>query len=410
MPTTLSTVWNIADPPAWPEPSRWMSFSALLEIESCPRLWSLRSAQYPSVWSRRGYPRLLDPAPTEGTIVHSAIERITCELAKRGCSSTADGGAIAVLKEMGGFSKVVKDCTDHLLQQHEDNPRAQATLESVRRRLEARLPEMRSRVQRHISRIRPQSRQPAPLSAPPEGKRDTRYPLTTGSHPEVELRSLEMGWHGFVDLLTLSDSTCEIRDFKTGAAKEQHELQLRIYALLWARDRELNPSGRLADRLVVSYDDREVTVPAPTAELLNSLELETATRTATARALLVTSQRPEARPSATTCAHCMVRQLCAEYWDWLGEQNIDADLGTSRFADLEIDIRRRHGPSSWDGAVLKGSTVGRSVVLRTSSQGLALQSGDRVRVLNVCVSGDSTPQQQPLVATTGANSEVFFIR
>ena len=412
MPTTsTSNVWTIVEPAARPEPPQWMSFSTLLEIESCPSLWSLRSAHYPNIWNGRGYPRPLDLASIEGKIVHSAIERAAKELVKGGCTSTSETNAIAILKQLGGFSALVKDCTAKLLQRHNDNPRAQAALENIRRKLDGRIPELRSRVQRQLSRVRLDGRQPMQTAPRMERQHDQRFPLGSGSHPEVELRSSEMGWHGFVDLLTLSDLECEIRDFKTGAVKQQHELQLRLYALLWARDRELNPAGRLANRLVLSYDDREVQVTAPTAESLKILEAEIMVRTRSARGHVL-SPKPEARPSAENCAHCLVRQLCGDYWNWLETHRSETGVDVAQFADLEIEIRRRRGPTSWDGIALRGpfSTSGRSVVLRSASLSLDIKPGDRVRAQNVSLieSGDSENEVGPLVATAGVYSEVFF--
>jgi hypothetical protein len=58
-------VRRINNPSTWPQLPRWMSFSALLEIEACPRRWALKSATYPSVWNGRGYPRIPQSAAIE---------------------------------------------------------------------------------------------------------------------------------------------------------------------------------------------------------------------------------------------------------------------------------------------------------------------------------------------------------
>ena len=85
-------------------------------------------------------------------------------------------------------------------------------------------------------------------------------------------------------ILTLSATHCEIRDFKTGTPKDEHQFQLLIYALLWWRDRDLNPSARLANRLIVSYDDRDIEIQAPGVDVLCSTEEELRKRTTAALA------------------------------------------------------------------------------------------------------------------------------
>jgi hypothetical protein len=98
--------------------------------------------------------------------------------------------------------------------------------------------------------------------------------LTAGVFAEIELRATQAGWKGKVDLLVISPDACEIVDFKTGAQDEQHRFQIRVYALLWSRDNELNPSGRLATRLILRYSGADVDVVPPTRAELDDLERE----------------------------------------------------------------------------------------------------------------------------------------
>ncbi len=249
-------------------------------MEACPRRWALKAAQYPEVWEQRGYPRVPQAAALEGIVVHSAIERIVSALAERGCASLRDEKAIETLKELGGYTEVIGNCIVIAVRQYQGNPRAESVLDNVRRGLATRVPELRSQVQRQVSRIQPSARATRAIGATIQLERKVRFQVPDGSHPEVELRVPELAWHGIVDLLALSKVSCEIRDFKTGSMKEVDELQLRIYALLWARDRDLNPSGRLADKLVLSYNDRDVEVAAPSNEALVLLEREISSRTA----------------------------------------------------------------------------------------------------------------------------------
>jgi hypothetical protein len=85
-------------------------------------------------------------------------------------------------------------------------------------------------------------------------------------------------WRGFIDALILSDTSCEIVDYKTGVPKSEHEEQVRFYSLLWARDAQLNPTGRTVNRLTLSYSTTDVAVEPLTRSQLNVLEQETVSR------------------------------------------------------------------------------------------------------------------------------------
>jgi sigma-70-like protein len=65
--------------------------------------------------------------------------------------------------------------------------------------------------------------------------------------------------------VNVSDDQAEIIEFKTGEPREEHELQVQIYSLLWMRDPELNPFGKPLRALILSYRHRDVPV-APLAE------------------------------------------------------------------------------------------------------------------------------------------------
>lgn len=406
--------WHVVVPSQWAPVPRWMSFSTLMEIEACPRRWALRTAGYPTVWEGSGYPPAPQIAAIEGVIVHAAIDLITNALAESGCASIRDARAIEVLRGMGGYTSIITAIVSKAVADYESNPRARAALESIQRKLTSRVPELRSRVQRQISRIDLTARRTALEYPPNKPAAETRFPLSEGAYPEVNVRVPELQWHGVIDLLTISATCCEIRDFKTGSIKEQDRLQLRIYALLWARDRDLNPTGRLAGTLVISYDDREVTALGPDHESLSLLEAEVRQRT-TAALAATAAHPPAAKPSVDNCAHCYVRHLCDEYWQWLQCREPTSTRPTTPFADIQVKITGRHGPSSWDG--MMGShaepTENQPVLLRTANTTLKLQPGQRLRILNAHLgprhekTGDD--DDVPTVATIGASSEVFLL-
>lgn len=409
-----TTVWRVSAPPVWPEAPSWMSFSTLSELEACPRRWALGAAEYPHVWERRGYPHAPQSAALEGTVVHLALERITHALTERRYSSSLDESAVSTLKVLGGYTAIIIDCLGRALRPYEGNPRAAPILERTRRRLTARIPEFRSRVQRLLSRIHPESLAVVPSGTTIDREGESRHSLSHGSHTEVELQVPALGWHGIADLLTLSTASCEIRDFKTGTAKQEYEFQLRTYALLWARDCDLNPSGRLADKLVLSYEEGDVEVPTPETNALRSLEDEIRKRTAAAL-ISLRSDPPKAQPNPENCAYCTVRHLCEEYWQCHTPHEVGGESREDQFADLQIKLSARHGPTSWDGIVESSSALraGRPVLLRTSNLQFDLHPGQRIRLLNVYVSmpkeESAEERLSPVLATMGKNSEVFLV-
>ncbi len=407
--------WQVFRPSAWPEAPAWMSYSTLSYLEACPRRWALSTAAYPSVWEESGYPRPPQQAALEGTVVHLSLQKITRALVERRCPSLIDESAILALRELGGYTAVVVGSLQLALQPYERNPRAAPLLEGIHRRLSAKVPEFRARVQRLLTRIRPAERRAGGLEpAVNHPGVESRSQLVHGSYAEVEIRAIELGWRGFADLLTLSSTECEIRDFKTGVPKEEHVFQIRTYALLWARDRALNPTGRLADRLVLSYDESDTDVPAPDEGEIRQLENELRRRTAGAFTNLQ-DDPPEARPSPQNCEHCHVRHLCEEYWHLHARQRATNESANSGFRDVQIGLTGQHGPSSWDGVIQSGPDlkVGEPILLRTTNLQFELKSGQRVRLLNVHIrvpDEDSIEEQPPaFVATMGANSEAFLL-
>jgi len=410
------TFWLVLRPSKWPLAPSWMSYSTLANLEACPRRWALSSAEYPEAWGSHGYPRPPQPAALEGTVVHLSLQKLTGALVRKGCPSLADVTAVSVLKELGGFTAIVLSSLEQALQAYDGNPRATPILDGLRRRLWARVPELRSRVQRFLTRIRPEGSADSAGRFEARSENDARRPLSHGSYAELDLRSHEMSWRGIADLLTVSTDRCEIRDFKTGAPKEEHGLQLRTYALLWSLDRDLNPTGQRADRLVISYEDGDTEVPAPDEGELRSLEDELRKRTVKALADLQ-AVPPEARPSSENCAYCPVRHLCDEYWPWYRKASSFGDSTRARYGDVQTKLANQHGPSSWDGVLESGPHLGGGIpmLLRIGCDLPELHPDQRLRLLNVHISvPDEEVAGEPrtdrtVVVSMGASSEAFVL-
>jgi hypothetical protein len=400
-----TSIWTTSAPAAWPDAPAEMTVSTLGEIESCPRRWALGAARYPE-FSGRGYPPRVQLSALSGTVVHLALEVITRALVKAGCPSLQDPTALRVMKDLGGYTKVVNDCIDRALERLASSPRAQRVLEYAARSLRAQVPELRTRTQTMLCRVRLPLLQ---VRSAEGGTPRVRGPLTAGAFPEVDFRAERIGWKGKADLLVLSPHACEITDFKTGAPDEKHQFQIRLYALLWSRDADLNPDQRRADRLILAYGSGDVEVAAPTASELDELEvLAVARRDAARQAVAV--HPPQARPAPDHCRYCSVRHLCTDYWR-PETQRLMAQEGEDRtFGDAEVTITGRHGPSSWDARVevSRDIAAGKAAVVR-ASRDLQLRAGDRLRLLDAAITLDVDDPTEPAVVTLGTLSEIYTV-
>ncbi|MGB4099777.1 MAG: PD-(D/E)XK nuclease family protein [bacterium] len=392
-----------------------MSFSTLIELEICPRRWALVASEYSEIWNNSGYPTVPQSSALEGTIVHLSLQKITRALLENGCSSLADASAILTLQQLGGYTNIIKDSLERVLLPYKVNPRVAVVLGDMRTQLAAKIPEIRTRVQKFLSRIRIEPRtiiQGKPILQP---KRELRHALQHGTYTEVLLQAPKLKWRGIADLLSLSAAQCEIRDFKTGTQKEEHQVQLWTYALLWAQDSGLNPNSRLADKLVISYDECDVEVLPPDISKLSSLENEIKKRTGDALANLQ-SGNPQARLSLENCMYCAVRHLCEDYWPWLVRNYLTGKMINGKYIDIQIKLSSQHGPSSWDGEVEYGPAMkaGEAILLRTENPTFDLHPGQRLRLLNVHVSlpsdeMDTKNEHHLIAATMGSWSEMFLI-
>ena len=399
-PVNPTPLWTTAAPATWPEAPNEMTVSTLAEIEACPRRWALSMAPYPELWSERGYPPRVHLKTLAGSVVHAVLETVTKELARAGCPSVQDASAVAVLQNLGGLSKVVGEAIDQLVGRLAANPRSNRVRDHFTRSLRAQAPELRGRVQAMLCRLH----MPRSAAGPaPTGRPYFRGPLANGVHCEIELRAPQLQWKGKADLLALAPGACELTDFKTGEPSEEHQFQLRTYALLWSRDGELNPAHRLACRLLLAYPSGDVEVPAPTAEELDELERQVTAR-ATAARHAVSLRPPEARPDAQRCRYCGVRQLCDTYWLAETQSTLAAQARQQSFGDIEATIVGRHGPSSWDIVSSSPKRAQMCGLLRVNVD-IEFQPGECLRILNAAVA--EWDDENGSTITLGVMSEVF---
>jgi PD-(D/E)XK nuclease superfamily len=360
----------------------------------------LKRATFPDIWTRSGYPGIPTRPLLIGNIIHRALERVIRELSLRSCTSANTADATAVLRSLGGLTVIITATAADALNSLEDNPRASHRIPALRRDVLSHVPDMRQRVQSLISRTRIVPRQ--------AGIRDRSMPgrnrLGFGSHCEMDVQESDLGWVGRIDLLNLDASSCEIVDYKTGSTNENHVEQVRAYAVLWHFDSVLNPTGRIATRLVLRYPDVDRVVEAPSIAELPPIRAAFAKRTGDATKEL--SQRPPpARPSDTSCPTCSVRQLCSDYWTFLDTMTgVERNQSAGGFGDAEVLVTERHGPKSWKGQVTHATRPGVPILIRTRMEAVTFAVGRRVRILNAVINEEDAGD---LVLTLTADSETF---
>ncbi len=383
----------------WPSPPNAWSFSSLQEAESCPRRWALRRATYIGVWDRSGYPPKPSTPALVGDVMHRTFETLVTAFANAGCHALASECAVDVLRSLGGYSAVIERSIEQTLGQYEGNPRAVDRLESLRADLKNRVPEMRTRIQDVVART---TRATTPDPIPPitggaTGPISKRQPLSVGSHPEVELRAPEFRLAGRADLIRVKGDGCAIVDYKTGAPSPLHIDQIRMYAVLWAYDADLNPRQLPATELSLVYTDSTVQVEPPTLAETAELAAALRDRTETVESQ-VAVDLPMARPGVDLCGWCSVRHLCSEYWPFLEALPAGSrqELSPAPFGDCAVLIVARHGPKSWDIDV---TSHGRNGLLRTPSDSTVFRPGDRLRILDAVLS-DAEEDNRAIVSLT----------
>jgi CRISPR/Cas system-associated exonuclease Cas4 (RecB family) len=406
-------VW--ADEPAeWPTLPEWMSFYRLLEIERCPRRAALRTANYPDLWGRHGYPPKLRLSNLLGQVVHSSVRTISTNLANAGCRSASDARAVSLLTQWGGLTQLIRKSLEDVLNEQSTNPRGIAVRRALHEALDRRIPAMREQVQITLGRL--------PLSASVSAPRDKSKPAAVDSrslktHTELELRSPALHWVGVADYVSVSEDHCAIIDFKTGEPDDEHKFQIRIYALLWANDQRFNPARVLADKLTLSYGNQRIDVPAPQEHELEDLNQTLADRTETARNVM-RAQPPQAKPSLENCTFCDVRHLCGTYWTQETQRQLSEHLShTTEYTDLQLRNISRQSVKSWKAVVSSSSTLPKDapVILRTSvfdssiDQFLSANPAKELRLLDVRL--NNTPADgSPAILTASDRTEGFLVR
>jgi CRISPR/Cas system-associated exonuclease Cas4 (RecB family) len=359
-------------------PASW-SYSSLKEIEACPRRWSRTRATYPGIWDRSGYP----PAPSRtalfGSTVHAVVERLTQVLRDSRATTRDDKTVVQVLSDLGGWRAIVDDELSRQLQALVGNPRvSDDSLTRIEADLRFRWADIADQAKVFLAHVQRAPATPPRTLATTGQSEGERHPLGPGVFAEVEVRATQLRIGGQLDLLRIDEADVEITDFKTGAAKVEHEDQVRLYALLWYLDQTTNPKRRVATRLTLAYRNEVRTVPPPSAAELQAQAAETAVRVLAADEV-AGDVEPPAHPSENTCQFCQVKHLCAPYWSVV-PPDVNA-WSPDGWYDVEVRILGAHGTRSW--LVQPESEPRTEILLRTVNANMPFRTGKRVRLLGV---------------------------
>lgn len=405
MTIEFSAIRISQEPTVWALPQEWMSFSKLQQIEACPRRWSLMSSDYPAIWGKHGYPEPLIQSTLIGRVTHRLVEIIVKEFQRAGCTSFDNPDCIRVMRELGGFSRIIEKIFDDILIQYADNPRVAGNLAVIKKALLERKSDIRESARILLSRIFEGKQNAQSVSLINQGNTG---PLKNGIFSEVHLVNEEMKWKGVADLIRLTPEECEIRDFKTGMSKEEHSEQLRIYNLLWLCDKQKNPSARPASKLTISYIDADVAVPPLMISEVAVYKDKLIKRTTEAQKK-VTVCPPQAILQTDNCSHCFVRHLCNAYWEQ-GLQKMHAkEKPANSLIDIAVEIVGIHGSRSYDAVTIASSNLPQNtpIILRIS-ENCNFTRGNCLRLLNVIIARDETNEDDEQVVISPSKIFEFY--
>jgi hypothetical protein len=378
---------------SWRAPPDVWSYSSLRDAEECPLRYQLRRAEYPILWDQPGYPdRPFIPALI-GDVIQRCVEILLREFHNQRCGGVDDPCSVAVLRQLGGYSALVGKVIEERLSGFLGNPRASRVLDQVRTNLKARVPEIRQRVQLLIARL---SIEPSAEPRTGDAQRGgPRRALELGSHPEVWLEASSLQFAGRADLISVSANGASITDFKTGARHENHDEQLRTYALLWTQDRDTNPNDIPVTGLTLSYPDQNVQIDPPSAGELHDLAERVQSRVEAVIASL--QDRPPPATLPESCPVCSVRHLCDDYWNSALSVETEAAFG-----DFQVHVVERNGPRSWNVLI---DPERNPALFRTTGEAVDFRRGDRIRILSASRAADE--DSGTLILTEVSGTEIF---
>ncbi len=318
--TNDGDVFVVTKPLSWPAVAEPVSFSTFLVLRSCARRWAYGRSRFPpsALVDPRGFlHERANWGAIRGRAVHRTLEALLDLHQHHGGPAAGSWSLIQFWKRHlpgGGIPALLVTIVDDELTQVERSPRNRAQMAWLRqaasRDLGGLVASVNSKLALALQAGETRSR----------GQGAARRALTAGSHPEAlveaDLRGTARSrrWKGKIDVAKIAPDAVRLIDYKGGTEEPSHREQLNLYALLYARDKTANPTGRLATELTLAYENgRTVSWPAPDEAELAAIEL----RIADELELLIeatTADPPVAQPGPENCAFCTARPLCDAYW------------------------------------------------------------------------------------------------
>jgi hypothetical protein len=324
------------------------------------------------------------------------------------CKSAQSPEAVAVLRQLGGYTAVIERAAVARLAGLPGNPRLSDDMrQRIQRGVRSRVADARVQVQAYINNtvIAPAGKAqgswtPVVDGSPVATVSGRRAPLPLGSHAEVILTAPRLRLTGRLDLLRVTEAGAHITDYKTGAGSPCHAEQLQMYALLWDLDRDANPGGRSTASLTAAYPGHDVVFPIPSEPELRDFEKQVAASIHEADAEL-SADVPRAAPSAENCRNCGIRHLCDTYWTTIVPD--PSSLPDKTKFDCQGLVGPQIGQHSWwlhpDGPDRE------KLLVQAPPSGPELPSGRHVRILGLRI--DADPESVVTMASINAFSEVF---
>jgi len=336
----MSTPYELTAPSKWAQPPKQFSFSSLNAIAACPRRWQLLNSEW-GTHSR--FPERAHPSAIEGQIVHEALDLLSRALGRVGRpqlgSPEFQSAAVSC-----GFWDFFAAQIDEWNARAARHPRTGPgfVIRTAPRELANRA------VQLFREQYRPGGR-PALSSVPGHGTGASSVLARLrrdGTLSEVRLEHPSLPLIGILDFVVLEeDSDITVVDFKTGAAKESHRNQLRLYAMLWWRATDLPPT-----RIEVQY------LNDGWAESVSEVELVQVEREIAKEideAIKALSRRPSPARVGPACGRCPVRARCDEGWPHVEPKAFI----TGHTADCEITVTSAPTPTGFTGRRLDGRVL-----------------------------------------------------
>jgi len=391
------------------------SVSTLREIEACPKRWSLSNSSYSSIWNGIGYPRKPNLSALLGRITHQSLGVISGSFSTVPGCSVSDGSAINMMKKLGGITCVIEQCIQSEIDDLRKNPRALRGIDYIENCIRDNIPKVRDQLKKLLFQF--------PLVSPTQPKikgfdsnSTETNGLGIGTYTEYRLEANDLGWVGIADVINIKGDSCEIIEVKTGNPAPWHNWQLRVYNLLWLRDKKSNPNLLPVEQLILLYDAGPVYVTPISEQDRVSFERDLMQRSAMASDS-IQADSPSANLSDENCRYCNVRHLCEDYWNQ-SITNRTKELHKPPFPiDAQIRITEQSGPQSWVVEVESSTSLpfGCSVIVRLKNSldhlGRVMKVGSRVRILDAYLTELSTESEAPSYSAYLTHfSEAFILQ